>query len=223
MNEYTYNFHKPGRFIDRLATRKREKMFDLYLEEFPAEATESVLDVGVTADSGALSSNYFERLFPDKSKIIALSDQDASNLEKEYPGLEFKIGDARALPFPDNSIDVVTASAVIEHVGSYEKQKKMLEESMRVAKKGIFITTPNRWHPIDAHTVTPLLHWLPKNLHRKVLGFLGMKFFSKEENLNLLDEAELTQMCREIGINKFHFRKISTLGITSNLLLVAKK
>ena len=102
------------------------------------------MDLGVTADKSALSSNYFENLFPHKNKIIAVSNQDAKFLEATYAGLQFRQGDARDLPFADKSVDVVFSSAVIEHIGSYANQKRMLSECLRVAKKGIFITTPNR-------------------------------------------------------------------------------
>lgn len=223
MNEFTYNLHKPGRLIDKLATRKREEMYHIFAEEFPPNTIETVLDVGVTADSGALSSNYFEKLFPDKNKIIALSNQDASQMEKDYPGLTFKIGDALMLPFEDASIDVVVSSAVIEHVGSLLNQTKMISECHRVARKGFFITTPNRWHPVDVHTVLPFLHWLPKSIHRKMLRMLGMNFFSKEENLNLLDTRTLESICSKLGVRDIRIRTMSTIGFTSNLLLIVKK
>ncbi len=34
-----------------------------------------------------------------------------------------------------------------------------------MSRKGLFVTTPNRWFPIEFHTVLPLVHWLPKRQH----------------------------------------------------------
>lgn len=223
MSQENYSLQKPGRFIDNLALRKRLHMLQMFLHAFPEQACESVLDVGVTADIHALSSNYFEKYYPKKEKIIALSNQDATFLQDIYPGITFWRGDARELPFADNSIDVIFSSAVIEHVGSLTQQKKMLAECFRVAKQGVFITTPNRWHPVEIHTLLPLLHWLPKSLHRTLLKCLGLTFYSQEENLNLMDRKSLSTLCQELGIQNFSIRGLYTLGFTSNLVLVIKK
>jgi ubiquinone/menaquinone biosynthesis C-methylase UbiE len=223
MSSQIYNLLKPGNFIDNLSLKKRLNMFELFMEKFPEGSWQNVLDVGVTADKAAISSNYFEKYYPFKEKIIALSNQDAAFLEEIYPGLTFKQGDAKQLPFADNSIDIVFSSAVIEHVGSSANQKKMLAECIRVAKKGVFITTPNRWHPIEVHTILPLIHWLPKHLHRKLLRLIGLKFYSQEENLNLLDSQTLSSFCHQLGATDFMIKSIKTSGFTSNLLLIIKK
>lgn len=223
MAETNYSRQAPGKIIDRIALHKRKKMFRIFLQEFPGHHTNSVLDVGVTADKRALSSNYFEQLYPVKSKIIALSNQDASHLETIYPGLIFKQGDARELPFTDQSVDVVFSSAVIEHIGSSNDQKRMLAECYRVAKQGVFITTPNRWFPIEVHTLLPFLHWLPKKMHRHLLKSLRLTFYANENNLNLVDRLTLTTMCNELSIPHFYFKSIQTCGLTSNLMLIIKK
>ncbi|MBA3660835.1 MAG: methyltransferase domain-containing protein [Gammaproteobacteria bacterium] len=218
-----YTQQKAGGFVDRLALKKRELMYHLFSTEFPTASLAHVLDVGITADKHALSSNYFEKYFPDKHKIIALSNQPGTFLEEIYPGLTFYQGDARSLPFEDDSIDVVFSSAVIEHIGHYKQQQKMLAECFRVAKRGLFITTPNRWHPIEVHTLLPLLHWLPKSQHRLILKKLGLSFYADENNLNLLDHQTLITMCRELGIADFDFKFIKTFGFISNIILIARK
>ena len=83
-------------------------------------------------------------------------------LEQMYPGVRFLIADALNLPFSDGSFDYVHSSAVLEHVGSAANQKRMVAECLRVARKGVCLTTPNRWFPVEFHTQLPLVHWLPK-------------------------------------------------------------
>ena len=95
------------------------------------------------------------------------------------------------MPFEDNQFDICYSSATIEHVGSKKEQLLFLKESLRVSKKYVFITTPNRFFPIDFHTKLPLIHWLPKKLHRKILNFFNLKFYAKEENLNLLERISI--------------------------------
>lgn len=223
MSSKIYSLLKPGSFVDTLALKKRMNMLDLFLQEFPENSWNQVLDVGVTADREALSSNYFEKYYPHKHKIIALSNQDGAFLETIYPGIKFQQGDARKLPFEDQSIDIVFSSAVIEHVGSEINQKQMLAECLRVAKSGVFITTPNRWHPIEFHTILPFIHWLPKNIHRNILKKIGLKFYSLEENLNLLSAKQMMRFCEELNIKHYKIKSIKTLGLPSNLILIIKK
>lgn len=223
ISEKNYATQKPQGRIDKLILKKRLAMYSIFNSEFIDDITENVLDVGVTSDDQALSANFFEEQFPDKKKIIALSDQSALFLEKQYPGLVFKQGDARQLPFEDNSIDVVFSSAVIEHVGSEDNQLKMISECYRVCRKGVFITTPNRWFPIDPHTSLPLIHWLPKRWHRLLLKKFGYDFFSHEKNLNLLNKKTIMRLCENIQIKKISIKKIKTLGWTSNLMIIIRK
>ncbi len=77
-----------------------------------------------------------------------------------YPSARYVQGDALELPFADGEFDVVFSNAVIEHVGGREQQRRFVEEALRVARRA-FITTPNRWFPVEVHTLLPLVHWLP--------------------------------------------------------------
>ncbi len=64
------------------------------------------------------------------------------------------------------SFDVVFSNAVIEHVGDRERQEALVREALRVGRR-VFVTTPNRWFPIEVHTRLPFVHWLPDELaHR---------------------------------------------------------
>lgn len=56
------------------------------------------------------------------------------------------LGDARDIPFEDNSFDFVFSFGVIEH---FDETEKSIEEHIRVAKPGgdILITVPNRITP----------------------------------------------------------------------------
>lgn len=223
MSNLNYSMQTPRGYIDQLALKKRLNMLRVFLDEFPDHTCDSILDVGVTADADALSSNFLEKYHPQVHKIIALSNQNAHFLEDVYPGIKFMQGDAREIPLDNNSVDIVFSAAVIEHLGSRDNQVAMLRECYRVARKGVFITTPNRWHPVEVHTLLPLLHWLPKPAHRKLLGMLGMSFYAQEENLNLLDRRTLMAYCAELGIRNYTVKSIRTAGFASNLLLVINK
>jgi hypothetical protein len=213
------NLAAPGSLSVRVAARVRRRMFEVFLEAFAPGEQDTVLDIGVTSDQSYESSNYFEALYPWKHRITACGLDDASFLERQYPGMRFVPADALALPFGDAAFDLVHASAVIEHVGSRARQQQMLAEILRVARRGICVTTPNRWFPIEFHTQLPLLHWLPPSLHRPLFRFLGCGFFAREENLNLLSRQILLDLAAAFPGWRFEVRRQRLLGWTSNLLL----
>jgi SAM-dependent methyltransferase len=217
------NLAAPGSLSVRIATRVRARMFDAFRQGLMPRENETVLDIGVTSDRSYESSNYFEALYPWKSRLTAAGLDDASFLETLYPGIRFVSADAMALPFDDDAFDLVHSAAVIEHVGSRERQRRMLGECLRVARRGVFLTTPNRWFPVEFHTQIPLLHWLPTSLYRQTLRALDHDFFADETNLNLMSRRNLLDIAVGFSDWRFEVRSQRLLGMTSNLLLLAQR
>ncbi|TQN37956.1 methyltransferase family protein [Blastococcus colisei] len=121
----------------------------------------SVLLVGASAygGGGAGTNNLVERGVASFTRAHALVYGGGN----PQLGCPHSAGDACALPFADSSFDYVVSNAVIEHVGGPERARTMLTESRRVARRGAFHTTPDRWFPVETHTQVPLLHWLPRD------------------------------------------------------------
>ena len=90
-----------------------------------------------------------------------------------------------------------------------------MREIARVSRR-FCLTTPNRWFPIDFHTILPLVHWLPQQQHQAVLRALGKDFWARTENLNLLSMSDLQSMLpsRVQG----HVQGVKLLGLNSNLV-----
>lgn len=218
-----YNLAPAGSLSVRVAARVRRDMFMMFMEAFRPDAEATVLDVGATSDVTYESSNYLEALYPHKDRITACGVDDASHLEVTYPGVTFVHADGLNMPFADGSFDFVHSSAVLEHVGSADNQARFIAECARVAKRGFFLTTPNRWFPIDYHTQFPLIHWLPKRWHRAILMSLGHGFFAKEENLNLMTATELREIASALPQFQTRIETASLFGWTSNLLLVGER
>jgi ubiquinone/menaquinone biosynthesis C-methylase UbiE len=133
--------------------------------------------------------------------------------------------DGLSLPFEDNAFDAVHSSAVIEHVGSFQNQVQLIKECTRVARKAVFITTPNRWFPVEFHTVLPLVHWLPKRSFRSLMRLSGRSFFADERNLNLMTPAELRRAATAALTNcnvEFQVETQALAGWPSNLLLIVR-
>ena len=80
-------------------------------------------------------------------KIVLLNIGEEPELE--YSALTFVSDDARDMSeFRDKEFDVIFSNSVIEHVGSYDAQRRMAQEVMRVGER-YFVQTPNRFFPIE--------------------------------------------------------------------------
>ena len=212
-----------GSLPARIAARQRRRMFRQFLEFARINAAHTVLDIGVSSDRTYPHSNYFESRYPFKDRITAVGGDDAAFLQDLYPGLRFIQADARNLPFADRSFDFVHSSAVLEHAGSREQQAALLREAWRVARKGIFMTTPSRWFPVEVHSVLPLVHWLPPAAFRGVLRLRGLKQLASEDHLNLLSASVLKRIAKHAGIENFRITSVAVAGWPSNLLLYARR
>lgn len=218
-----YNVARAQSLPVRIAAHQRRRMFADFMARMTPSEADTVLDVGATSDDSYDHSNYFEAWYPHTRRITAVGLDDATFLEDRHPGVTFRRADGRALPFADASFDYVHSSAVLEHVGSREQQAQFVAELWRVARKGIYLTTPNRWFPVEFHTVLPLIHWLPRPCFAAILRLLGLNFFADEANLNLLSARILRRMAHTAGVTTPRVHSVSLLGWPTNLLLSARK
>lgn len=105
------------------------------------------------------------------------------------------VNDATALEgIDDGSYDVAFSNSVIEHVFTWENQKKMAAEVRRVGK-AYFLQTPNFWFPIEPHFLFPGWHYLPRGvriaiLRRRRVGWRG-PCPDKEQARALVEEIRL--------------------------------
>jgi hypothetical protein len=191
-------------------------MFGRFLELMRPTAACRVLDLGVTDDRANPESNFFEQWYPHADRLVCAGVEDASHLEGQYPGLRFRRIDAhQPLPFADAEFDIVFSNAVIEHAGTRSQQQFFVAEALRVARR-FFITTPNRWFPVEMHTAVPVLHYLPPTLYRRLLLAIGLDYWASEAHLNLLDRGSLRALFpagQQVGIDGVRLG-----GVVSNLI-----
>lgn len=177
------------RLADAISIRSRRRKLALFLDEMRPDAATTVLDVGADEVSlgerggqgGCTTHNFLEERYPWPERLTALGLHDGARFRERYPRIAYVQGDACALPFPDASFDVVHSNAVIEHVGGRERQAAFVEEALRVGRR-VFLTTPNRWFPVEVHTKLPLVHWLPTSLAGRVYDVAGMSW-AKDNHL----------------------------------------
>jgi len=171
---------------DRVSLRSRRRKLGLFLDTIEPTAATTVLDVGADDAGfgevgGCATLNFFEELYPWPERITALGLNEGDAFRARYPRVAYVQGDALALPFEDDAFDVVFSNAVIEHVGGRDAQRRFVAEALRVGRR-VFITTPNRWFPLELHTRLPLVHWLPERAAHRAYE-LARKPWAKDNHL----------------------------------------
>ncbi len=89
-----------------------------------------------------------------------------------FPAVTAVQADGRDLPFADGAFELGFSNAVVEHVGGRDEQRRFVHELCRVAER-VFVTTPNRWFPLEVHSLVPFAHWLPRGARDRILRARG--------------------------------------------------
>jgi SAM-dependent methyltransferase len=164
------------RLASEASRRSRERKLELFLELLAPGPETSVVDVGVT-DSGVAGAygtdNFLEAGYPWPERITAVGVTELDRFGAAFPQVRRVVADGRALPFADGAFDIGFSNAVVEHVGGRADQLAFVHELCRVAGR-VFVTTPNRWFPIEVHTLLPLVHWLPRRAQPRVLAEIDL-------------------------------------------------
>jgi methyltransferase family protein len=161
------------RVASRVSMRSRERKLQLFLELFHPGPDTTVVDVGVTNApfGGGSSDNFFEALYPWPERITGVGHTELDRFSAAFPAVRAVRADGRELPFADGSFDLGFSNAVVEHVaGGRDGQRCFVHELCRVARR-VFVTTPNRWFPLEVHTLLPFVHWLPPGPRARLLPF----------------------------------------------------
>jgi len=166
-----------NRAAARVSLRSRERKLRLFLDLFHPGPSTTVVDVGVTdapfGDEGS-SDNFFEALYPWPKQITAVGHTSLDRFAAAFPAVTTVQADGRDLPFADGEFELGFSNAVVEHVaGGRDEQRRFVAELCRVARR-VFVATPNRYFPVDPHSLLPFVHWLPDGeLRRRALRARG--------------------------------------------------
>ena len=211
------------KFFKYLIMRARNDFFHLFLQNVKYSNNKSLIDVGTTPSLN-IEQNFFLECIKNNSNLTCISNQDCTILKKKFKNIKKIIkSDFITSNLINNSFDISHSNATIEHVGSFNNQILFVKKMLDISKESIFIQTPNIFYPIDFHTLLPFIHWLPKKIHRKILKFLKLDFYSAESNLNLLTINDLKSICKILNVKKYKILKYRLFFFTSNLILIINK
>ena len=156
-----------------LSASFRRKRFSLFLSLVaPLPRPVTVLDVGG-------EPRFWEvmGLAGDPDFQVVLLNQ--MHFRVTPSNLSSVIGDAADLSrFTDQQFQVVFSNSVIEHLGSYDRQKRMAAEVQRVGQR-YFIQTPNRHFPLEPHFLVPFFQFFPERLQIALIRRFDLGWYPK--------------------------------------------
>jgi SAM-dependent methyltransferase len=190
------------RIADAVSAYNRARKYTLFLEHLKPTQSDRLLDVGYADEEYSLNDNYIEKHYPYPRNITALGILDPSQFKVRYPEVVAVRYDGSRFPFDNNQFEIGWSNAVLEHVGDTIAQTRFLGELKRTCKR-VFVTTPNRYFPIETHTRVPFLHWLPKAWFDRLLLLLG-KSWATGNQMNLLSERDLERLLNLADV--IHYR-----------------
>lgn len=205
-----------------ISAKSRTKKFSQFLSLVAPKPEETIVDVGVNTTEYSATDNYLEKFYPHTEKITAVGMGDFSIFKKRYPKVTALSGDGRALSFTTNTFDIAYSNAVIEHVGTFDDQRQFLSELYRVSSRG-YLTTPNRYFPIELHTRIPLLHLLLSKKNFDAFVTKIGKSWAAGNYMSLLSEHDLHTLFSEVGIKNYTLIKNRFCGLPMTFTIVWRK
>lgn len=189
--------HKDEKSVASQLRRQRFQVLLDTIESFPNTVT--VLDIGGRPE-------FWETMLTGTSLMNRLQ-VTLINLEKHsssHPNITALVGDAREMPeFNDKQFNIIFSNSTIEHVGSFNDQRRMADEVKRVGQKYV-IQTPNRYFPVEPHFVFPLFQFLPLSLRAWLLQNFALGWYPKiPEWQQALDVAKEIRL-----LNKTEFKAL---------------
>lgn len=216
-------------YVDKKLALQRRKLLDAFLEFKGHSTKETILDIGVTSTGQLASGSRLQTWVAAaeqpfvKSCSIAVSANGPWRCAQPDAAAPGEQG-AQALPFADNQFDWIFCSEVLEHAGPHAHQLNLLRELNRIARKGVFVATENRRHPIEFHTGLPLLHWLPGSLWRGSLRLLGKGQWASETLLNPVGSDALKNMAATLpGLASSDIGHLRVAGVKAHFFLMLRK
>jgi len=210
--------HIINQIAKNVSRYNRLRKWTLFLKEFPAVASARVLDVGYEDVEDLDLSNHLEKAYPYPSQIVALGITRPTLFRQRYKEVRTVIYDGTAFPFADHSFDLCWSNAVLEHVGNSARQRFFLTEIQRVARRG-WVTTPNRWFPLELHSRSMFLHYLPKPIFDRYLRACGLGWCTGDY-LHLLGRRQLVRLLGQAGITRFRIRANRLFGLVLDFVVI---
>ena len=150
--------------------RRRFELFLSLLRTVPGHA--EILDIGGTQE-------FWDLMLADDATDLRVTLLNVEHQRVSSRRFVSAVGDARSMSqYPSQSFDVVFSNSVIEHVGSYEDQRRMADEIRRVGRR-FFVQTPNKRFPLEPHFLVPGFQYLPVTVRAWLVNHFDVGWYKR--------------------------------------------
>ncbi|HEY2469908.1 MAG TPA: methyltransferase domain-containing protein [Terracidiphilus sp.] len=205
--------HKFNALYQHVFVHFRKKRMRTFFVLFTPSSKERVVDIGGIAETWQ-SESEVHRPF---SVTLVNNLVYGGVVSDRFRSIE---ADATAMPFPDDSFDIGFSNSVIEHLKTWEQQQAFAREARRVARK-LWIQTPARSFPIEAHLWAPFIQYLPRSLQHRIVRWTPRGLLNPEIVHEIVNEVRLLTY-REIAdlFPDCHILRERFLGLTKSYIAV---
>ena len=187
-----------ARMLQPIDNRKVSFCAGQFLAEMKPTRSQIILDLG---GPGRITSVVKESC---KADVISLNISMEQLRSKGPSGIMRVLGDGLRLPLKNSSVDFVLADNLIEHIPRKSRRSFALE-CRRVARRGLFLTTPNYWFPFEPHYFIPFFQYLPHMMRKWILGKTNLGWIKRGfyEEIDLLSSRELQSLFPEAHVRRW--------------------
>lgn len=192
----------------------RTRRMRQFVELFGVTDETRIIDVG--------GGGFNWTLVPEQPHVTIVNLDVEDRTEGRFT---YRRGDGTSLPFADNAFDIAYSNSVIEHVGGEREMAAFAAEITRVAPR-YYVQTPYRWFPVEPHTLTVLLHFLPKGLYRMLAPWFGLHGWlcGRRATERAIDGTDLLDLTRFRGLfPDAKIRHERFLGLTKSVIAVSER
>ena len=155
-----------------------------------------VADIGcATGTQARLWANLGHEVYglDVNSPLIEIARHRAS---EDGIDIQFDVGSATELPYPDASMDVALLPELLEHVAEWQA---CLDQATRILKPGglLYLSTTNRLCPVQSEFTLPFYSWYPHFLKRRF------------ERLAVTTRPEIANYCKYPAVNWFSYYSLA--------------
>jgi hypothetical protein len=170
----------------------RARRFELFLRLIRPAPSDFLIDVGGYPGFWTSHPQPVKRI-----DTLNVHEVQWNNAQFPNHNLRTLVGDGCSLKMPEQSYDIGFSNSVIEHVGSWERQRQFALEIRRVAR-ALWVQTPAYECPIEPHYLTPLIHYLPHSWQKKLLRWCTVWGWLEHPDASRINEmVETTRLLRK--------------------------
>lgn len=175
-----------------VSSRQRKKRFGFFLE-YCRELKKplKIIDLGG-------SDYYWKHLeMTDNSDFEILILNNEIQDTGSFRNIRFMKKDVKELSFiEDKEYDLVYSNSLIEHLNTFEEQKKLAKEISRIGKR-FFIQTPNFYFPVEPHFLFPFFQFLSVKMKTKLISKHNLGWYERQT-----DPEKAEELARSVRLLK---------------------